>query len=103
MTLTALAFDLNTNKPLAQSLQSIGTGISYGKFETIDNTPYCDYSFNAALLTKVNINGDNSPGFGGSLTVDVFNKTVGLGVGYLGQNGFANGHVLLLTSISYSF
>jgi hypothetical protein len=95
--MTAVAFQFGGDKPLSKSLSSAGFGVSFGKFSTVSNEAYCYFSLNAAMLTQVNLSGSTSTSLGGSLTADVFNKFLGLGVGYLDK------HFMLLTTISYSF
>jgi hypothetical protein len=97
-TLTAVAIDVSDIKnSLSQSLSSIGLGLRYGNYETVDNTAYCNYSFNALLLTSIKIGETTSTKLGGAITVDVFNNLLGGGIGYI------NNKLLLLTTISYSF
>ena len=101
LSLTAVLVDLKTKD--ISSMTSVGTGISYGNFTTTNGTAYCNYSFNASLLTKVDISGTTTANFGAAISGDIFNKTIGLLVGYLGTSGFANGHIVIGTSFSYSF
>lgn len=95
--LTAVAIDLSEKPAVNKSLSSVGIGISYGKFSDIENKAYCTYSINALLLTAIEIGGTQSTTIGGALTVDVFNKLIGGGVGYI------NNSFMLLTTLSYSF
>lgn len=97
VTLTALAIDLKSSNPVSQSLSSVGTGVSYGSFVTVDNKPYCNYSLNALFLTQVKLGEQTTTTFGGALTVDVFNKLIGIGVGYINKSP------MLMTTISISF
>jgi hypothetical protein len=101
LSLTAVLVDLKTKD--VETLNSVGTGISYGNFTTTDGTAYCNYSFNASILTQVTISGTTTANFGGAISADVFNKTIGLLIGYLGTSGFADGHIVIGTSFSYSF
>jgi hypothetical protein len=48
-------------------------------------------------LTSVEIGGAQTTKLGGAVTVDVFNKIMGLGIGYIDKKA------MLLTTISYSF
>lgn len=97
VTLTALAIDLKQSNPISQSLSSVGTGVSYGNFSTVDNKPYCNYSVNALFLTQVKLGEQTVTTFGAAVTVDVFNKFIGLGVGYINKDP------MIMTTISTSF
>lgn len=97
VTLTAVAVDFSTKPVTTKSLSSVGMGISYGKFSVVNEKDYCNYSINALLLTGVALNDEMSTRIGGALTVDVFNKLIGFGAGYLDKS------FMLLTTISYSF
>jgi hypothetical protein len=101
--LTGVCYQLNTPYPLAASLSSAGVGIEYGKFTSVNGIPYCNYSFNANLLTKITYNSQTTTGFGAAITANVFNNEIGIGAGYLGTTGFQNGHMVLITTFSYSF
>lgn len=102
LSLTAVLVDLKTKE--IETLTSVGTGLSYGNYTTSSSgTAYCSYSFNASLLTQVSISGTTTANFGGAISADVFNKTIGLLIGYLGTSGFADGHIVIGTSFSYSF
>lgn len=96
-TLTAVAIDFSSGSVKSQSLSSVGLGVSYGKFSTVEDKAYCTYSFNALLLTSVKIGDEQSAALGGAVTVDAFNKLVGFGVGYIDKS------LMMLTTISYSF
>lgn len=96
VSLTAVAIQFG-EKTEVLALNSVGTGISYGKFTLIDGKSYCNFSVNAALLTQVILNEETSLNMGGAIVADVFNKAIGFGVGYLDK------HVMLLTTLSYSF
>jgi hypothetical protein len=96
VTVTAYAIQFGPQAQ-SQSLSSVGTGISYGNFSQVNGQAYCNYSFNALLLTRINIGGQTSTTFGAALTGDVFNKIIGLGIGYI------NNKAMLLTTLSYSF
>jgi hypothetical protein len=93
-TITAVAIDFEGN---SQSFSSFGFGVSYGKFSVVDDTPYCNYSFNALVLTGMELGGEQKTSIGGALTVDVFNKIIGAGFGYIDNK------VMFLTTLSYSF
>jgi hypothetical protein len=97
VTLTAFAIDFREKPALAKSFTSFGFGLSYGKFTTINEKAYCNFSANALLLTSVKIGDVQSAAVGGAVTVDVFNKLLGVGVGYLDKS------FMLLTTLSYSF
>jgi hypothetical protein len=101
VTVTGVLFDLKTKE--TQTLTGAGVGVSYGSYTVTNGTSYCNYSFNASLLTQIKINDETTANFGAAVSVDVFNKVVGLLVGYLGTNGFANGHMVVGTTFSYSF
>jgi hypothetical protein len=96
-TLTAVAIDFSSGSVTSQSLSSVGLGVSYGKFSTVEEKAYCTYSFNALLLTSVKIGDEQSTSLGGAVTIDAFNKLVGFGVGYIDKS------FMMLTTISYSF
>jgi hypothetical protein len=98
---TGVLFDLKTKE--TQTLTGAGIGISYGSYTVTNGVSYCNYSFNASLLTQVKINSTTTANFGAAASIDVFNKVVGLLVGYLGTSGFANGHMVVGTTFSYSF
>jgi hypothetical protein len=93
-TVTAVAIDFEGN---SHSFSSFGIGLSYGKFTVVDDKPYCNYSFNALLLTGAEIGGEQKTSLGGALTVDVFNKIIGGGIAYIDKKA------MLLTTLSYSF
>jgi len=95
--LTAVAFDFSGKDPVSVSLNTLGFGASYGKYSEVNEVAYCTYSFNAFLLTSVEIGGAQTTKLGGEVTVDVFNKIMGLGIGYIDKKA------MLLTTISYSF
>lgn len=101
VTITGVLFDLKTKE--TQTLTGAGVGISYGSYTVTNGSSYCNYSFNASLLTSVKINDETTANFGAAASIDVFNKVVGLLVGYLGTSGFANGHMVVGTTFSYSF
>jgi hypothetical protein len=101
VTVTGVLFDLKTKE--TQTLTGAGVGLSYGNYTVTNGSSYCNYSFNASLLTSVKINDETTANFGAAGSIDVFNKVVGLLVGYLGTNGFANGHMVIGTTFSYSF
>ncbi len=101
VTVTGVLFDLKTKE--TQTLTGAGVGVSYGSYTVTNGSSYCNYSFNASLLTQIKINEETTANFGAAVSVDVFNKVVGLLVGYLGTNGFANGHMVVGTTFSYSF
>jgi hypothetical protein len=96
-TLTAMAIDFSEKPALSKSLSSVGFGLSYGKFTTIDDKAYCTWSANALLLTSIKLGEVESTALGAALTVDVFNKFIGAGVGYLDKS------FMFLTTISVSF
>jgi chromate transport protein ChrA len=98
---TGVLFDLKTKE--TQTLTGAGFGISYGSYTVTNGVSYCNYSFNASLLTAIKINDETTANFGVAASVDVFNKVVGLLVGYLGTSGFADGHIVAGTTFSYSF
>jgi hypothetical protein len=95
--LTAAAIQFGGGTPKTYALNSFGLGVSYGKYGEVNTKAYCYYSVNLSLLTQVELSGVMSTAFGGALTIDVFDKIIGIGVGYLDK------HVMLLTTISYSF
>jgi hypothetical protein len=95
--LTAAAVQFGGGTPKTYALNSFGLGVSYGKYGEVSTKAYCYYSVNLSLLTQVELSGVMSTAFGGALTIDVFDKIIGIGVGYLDK------HVMLLTTISYSF
>lgn len=97
VTLTAVAIDLSSKPAVSKSLSSAGFGISYGKFTTINNEAWCNYSVNALMLTGLKLGDVQQTDFGAALTIDIFNKLIGCGVGYIDKK------VILLTTISYSF
>ena len=94
LSMTALAIQLGGSEPVVQSFNSIGSGISYANID--NSTGYCNYSFNAMLITKVNIGNISAVNFGGALTFDVYNKFISLGISYV------SGHTYLISQISYS-
>jgi hypothetical protein len=95
ITLTAFAVDFSNKPANLTSLTSAGFGLSYGKF-SIENA-YCYYSVNALLLTEYKIGGTESVKLGAAITVDAYNKLIGVGVGYI------NNHFMPLVTISHSF
>jgi len=95
--LVANAIDFSSKDPLSISLNSFGMGISYGKYTIVDDKPYCTYSFNGMLLTTIDIGGVTATQMGAALTVDVFDKRIGAGI------GFINKSFMLLIPLSYSF
>ena len=101
VSLTAMAIDFSQDEPVSLSLSAMGFGISYGKFTTVNDQAYCNYSFNLALLTTMDFANSQETHMGVSGTVDVFNKLVGAGVGAYLDAGKVK--PLLLMTISYSF
>jgi hypothetical protein len=97
LSVTGFGLSFGGGKPTTQSFNSAGLGISYGEYTTVNGEAYCNYSFNIALLLAVEITGSTDVHAGVIGTVDVFNKFVGIGIGYL------NKHPMLITSFSYSF
>ena len=95
--ITASAIQFGGGEPVMVSFKSSGMGISYGNFTTVNDKAYCSYSVNASVLTSVILGGETSTEWGAAVTGDVFNKLIGVGVGYL------DGHTLLLLTVSYSF
>lgn len=95
--ISALAIDLKEKDPISKSLTAVGIGLSYGKYQLIEDNIYCTYSFNLFGLTSIEIGGETKTNIGIAGTVDVFNKFIGVGVGYVDKR------VLLLNTISYSF
>jgi len=92
--MTAIAFNFKSKENY--SLNSAGFGLSLSKFTVVNEQSYCQFSVNASLLTSVKLNETASTSFGGSLTVSVFNKLVGAGIGYIDKS------LVFLTTISYS-
>lgn len=90
-TLTGVQF--GGGKPEVKAFDIFGAGLSLAKYSTVDEKVWCDYSFNATVITTVNGNFK----VGGAITVDAFNKVIGIGVGYI------DNHPMLLTTFSYSF
>jgi hypothetical protein len=97
LALTAVAIDFKSENPMSLSLNSIGMGVSYGKYSLVEDVPYCTYSVNLNLLTSIKVGDETSTNIGLAVTADVFNKFIGAGVGYINQR------VMLLTTVSYSF
>lgn len=95
VSLTALAIDFTDKPILSHSLSSIGFGMSYGKYSIVNEKPYCNFSVNALLLTQIKIGDTENTKLGGALTIDVFNKLIGIGVGYVDKKA------LFLTMISF--
>jgi hypothetical protein len=83
--------------PVNQSFSSVGAGLRYGKFIQTETGVYCQYSFNAMLMTSVKIGGVNSATMGFGLTGDVFNGLIGAGVAYVGNK------FMIIVPVSYSF
>ena len=101
VSIEGVGIDLKTKE--IEALSGVGLGVSYGNYTTqSDGTVYCNYSINADFLSKVNIGGQTTAGLGGVIAVDVFNKFLGAFVGYRGENGFANGHILIGGKLSIS-
>ena len=90
-TLTGVQF--GGGKPEVKAFDIFGAGVSLAKYSTVNEKVWCDYSFNATVITTVNGNFK----IGGAVTVDAFNKVIGIGVGYI------DNHPMLLTIFSYSF
>lgn len=95
--LTAAAVSFGGGKPVVNTLNSMGLGFSYGKYSILNDKAYCNYSFNLGLLTQIELNGEISTQLGGVLSVDVFDKLVGAGLGLI------NKKPMLLLTLSYSF
>ena len=95
--ITAEAVRFGGGEPQMVAFKSSGMGISCGWFSDVDGKAYCNYSVNASLLTSVILGGETSTEWGAAVTADVFNKLIGVGVGYL------DCHPLLLLTVSYSF
>jgi hypothetical protein len=90
------AIDFYEKPVVVKSLEIAGLGISYGKFSAEDNA-YCLYSVNALLITSYKIGGVENVKIDGAITVDVFNKFIGGGCGYV------DGKFMPLITISRSF
>lgn len=90
-TLTGVQF--GGGKPEVKAFDIFGLGVSLTKYSTVNEKVWCDYSFNATVITTVN----GTFKVGGAVTVDAFNKVIGIGVGYI------DNHPMLLTTFSYSF
>jgi len=93
--ITAIAVDFSESPALTVPLSSLGFGMSYGKYVVANEKPYCQFSVNALLLTQIKIGEEVSTKLGGALTVDVFNKLIGIGIGYVDKKA------LLLTTVSF--
>ena len=95
--LTALAIDLSEKQ--LKTVSSVGIGLSVGNFSEVNGEAYCNYSINAALLTDIKFEDTETlkNQFGAAITVDAYNKLVGVGVGYINKT------VMPLITVSYSF
>jgi hypothetical protein len=99
---TGLFIPFNTKS--VQGLNSLGYGVSYGNYSIIKGKAWCNYAINGNFITQYTLDGLKINGLGGSLTVSVLNKFVGLGIAYIGTDGgFKNGTFGALARFSYSF
>ena len=87
-----------TNPVEVRSLNSIGTGISYARFNEINGDPYQNFAADLSVLFGTNVT-EVSPlelSLAGSITLWQY---LSLGVGY----NFMDRKAFLLTGISYRF
>jgi len=86
------------NPTTVQSLNSLGTGLSYAHFTDNEGVPYQNIAVNALILfgTKVT---DVSPLELSLAVTGTFWQYLSIGGGY----NFTNNKIFLLTGISYSF
>lgn len=94
--ITFAAIDFYEKPATIKSLELFGIGLSYGKYDA-DNDAYCQYSINGLLISKYKFGDKETVKLGGAITVDVFNKFIGGGVGYI------DGRFMPLITISHSF
>jgi len=92
--IAAMAIPLGESQPQISTLSGAGIGISYGSYNTLTN--YCNWSINASFLTQVNMN-KSTTNIGGAISVDCWNKIMGIGGAYAGNKFY------ILTTVSYSF
>jgi hypothetical protein len=92
---TAISIGKNVE---TSSFSAAGFGISYGAY---NETAYCLYSVNAFVMPTFKMGDVVSTKIGGAVTVDVFDKLFGVGIGYA---DFGSGFKFqILTTLSYSF
>lgn len=97
VSLTALAVDFSEKPVLSHSLSSLGFGLSYGRFTTVNEKAYCNLSVNGLLLTSVKLGDVESAAIGGAVTLGLFDQLLQVGVGYLDKS------FMLLTGVAISF
>ena len=85
VSLNAYAVNLN-DTDVTTSFTSAGIGVSYGKYSIVNDKAYCTFSVNGLLMTSVKIGDTTETDFGLGVTVDVFDKFIGIGTAYIGKD-----------------
>lgn len=99
VTLTATRFNLG-NPVTVAPLSSLGTGVSYTHFISVNGEPYANYGANLLVLfTQDLIDGGVEPAKLSLAGTISFLQYVSVGAGY----SFADRKVFLLTGIVYNF
>ena len=93
---TFAAIDFYEKPAIIKSLEIVGIGLSYGQYDANDEA-YCNYSINGLLISKYKFGDKETVKIGGAITIDVFNKFIGGGVGYI------DGKFMPLITLSRSF
>jgi len=82
--ITADAVCFSGGAAVTQPLSSVGTGISYSNFITVNGQPYSQVSVSALLMTNINLNGSALTQIGGGVIVGAFDGLVNLGGAIIG-------------------
>jgi hypothetical protein len=91
-TLTGSFYPLKSGGGKIEGFNSAGLGVSYRSYSLINGEAYCNYGINLDFMSRISLDGQNTAGFGGALSVSLKNNAIRLGVAYMGSKGFSNGY-----------
>lgn len=85
---TADAIKFEGGAAVTQPLSSIGTGISYSNYISLNGEPYSQLSVSALIMTNINLNGTSLTSMGGGLIVGAWNGLINAGYGNIGGKSY---------------